>query len=48
MTIQDQTFATLAEALKAHTGRFTDKKFDWKAFPSNVGYEELARGQSSG
>lgn len=31
--------------LRAHTGRFTDKAFDWKAFPSNVGYEELSRAQ---
>lgn len=37
--------ASLQDELKAHTGRFTDKVFDWKAFPSNVGYDELARAQ---
>ncbi|MDK3020187.1 cupin domain-containing protein [Pseudodonghicola flavimaris] len=36
---------TLADDLKAHTGRFTDKVFDWNAFPSNAGFEELARAQ---
>lgn len=35
----------LAKDLVAHTGRFTDKKFDWEAFPSNVGYPELERAQ---
>jgi len=35
----------LAAELKAHTGRFTDKSFDWDAFPSNSGYPELARAQ---
>lgn len=38
-------FKTLADELNAHTGRFTDKQFDWKAFPSNVGFDELARAQ---
>lgn len=36
---------SLAEELKAHTGRFTDKAFDWNAFPSNAGFEELERAQ---
>jgi len=36
---------SLAEELKAHTGRFTDKEFDWNAFPSNAGFEELKRAQ---
>nr|WP_319248539.1 cupin domain-containing protein [uncultured Celeribacter sp.] len=45
MSLDDQNVTTLSDALKAHTGRFTDKKFDWKAFPSNVGYDELARAQ---
>ncbi|WP_134725252.1 cupin domain-containing protein [Paracoccus luteus] len=45
MTVQDPNFTTLADELKAHTGRFTDKQFDWKAFPSNVGFDELARAQ---
>ena len=45
MTIQDQNIGTLADKLAAHTGRFTDKKFDWEAFPSNVGFPELSRAQ---
>lgn len=45
MTTQTATAVSLADDLKAHTGRFTNKKFDWKAFPSNVGYDELARAQ---
>jgi quercetin dioxygenase-like cupin family protein len=45
MTIQGTEFPTLAEALKAHTGRFTAKKFDWEAFPSNIGFPDLARAQ---
>lgn len=35
----------LNDQLLAHTGRFTDKKFDWDAFPSNSGFDELARAQ---
>jgi mannose-6-phosphate isomerase-like protein (cupin superfamily) len=45
MTTQQKDTATLSDAIIANTGRFTDKKFDWKAFPSNVGYEDLARAQ---
>jgi quercetin dioxygenase-like cupin family protein len=45
MTAQYRNFDTLAEALAAHTGRFTDKTFDWKAFPSNVGFADLSRAQ---
>ncbi|MCJ7873528.1 cupin domain-containing protein [Phaeobacter sp. J2-8] len=37
--------ATLAEELKSYTGRFTDKMFDWDAFPSNRGFDDLARAQ---
>lgn len=37
--------SALADRMEAHIGRFTDKVFDWKAFPSNVGYEELERAQ---
>jgi quercetin dioxygenase-like cupin family protein len=44
MTMQDLT-GTLAAELKAHTGRFTDKAFDWNAFPSNAGFPDLARAQ---
>ncbi|MEM8916344.1 MAG: cupin, partial [Pseudomonadota bacterium] len=36
---------TLADRLTANTGRFADKVFDWNAFPSNSGYDELARAQ---
>lgn len=35
----------LAAELKANTGRFTDKEFDWNAFPSNAGFPDLARAQ---
>ncbi|MEM5476255.1 cupin domain-containing protein [Pacificibacter sp. AS14] len=45
MTTQIKDTANLSDALIENTGRFTDKKFDWKAFPSNVGYEDLARAQ---
>lgn len=45
MSVQDQNFTTLEAAMKAHVGRFTDKSFDWNAFPSNDGYDELARAQ---
>lgn len=45
MNIQAKTPSALAQDLAAHTGRFTDKQFDWKAFPSNVGYDELTRAQ---
>lgn len=45
MTLQDTKFQTLADELRAHTGRFTDKQFDWNAFPSNAGFDELARAQ---
>lgn len=44
MNIQDKT-VTLQDQLRASTGRFTDKTFDWKAFPSNVGFPELERAQ---
>lgn len=45
MTVQDQNFTTLKDALTAHTGRFTDKTFDWEAFPSNIGFPDLSRAQ---
>jgi len=45
MNIVSTTTLSLEDELRAHVGRFTDKSFDWKAFPSNVGYEELARAQ---
>lgn len=45
MNITTKAAPALQAQLRAHTGRFTDKTFDWKAFPSNVGYDELARAQ---
>lgn len=45
MTTQPKDTSSLSDALIANTGRFTDKTFDWKAFPSNVGYDDLARAQ---
>jgi len=35
----------LQERLLSHTARFYDKSFDWDAFPSNSGFEELERAQ---
>ena len=45
MNVHDRSSGTLAAELRAHTGRFTDKVFDWNAFPSNSGYPDLARAQ---
>ena len=45
MNIETTEGLTLANRLSAHTGRFTDKVFDWNAFPSNSGFDELARAQ---
>lgn len=45
MNVHAAPAPALAAELKAHTGRFTDKVFDWNAFPSNAGYDELARAQ---
>lgn len=45
MNIMQGAPTGLADDLVAHTGRFTDKAFDWDAFPSNSGYPELARAQ---
>ena len=35
----------LEDRLAAHVGRHAEKRFDWRAFPSNDGYDELARAQ---
>ena len=45
MNVVSKTEASLADQIRAHTGRFTDKAFDWNAFPSNAGFDELARAQ---
>lgn len=45
MNIETTEGLTLADRLVSHTGRFTDKTFDWNAFPSNSGFDELARAQ---
>ncbi|WP_292899506.1 cupin [Nitratireductor sp.] len=45
MTIHTTAASALAQELAAHTGRFTDKTFDWNAFPSNAGFDDLARAQ---
>lgn len=44
MTIHS-ALSPLAAELRAHTGRFTDKAFDWNAFPSNAGFADLSRAQ---
>ena len=45
MNIASTPQASLADRMKAHTGRFVDKTFDWNAFPSNAGFDDLARAQ---
>lgn len=45
MNIASTPEKSLEDQLQASTGRFTDKKFDWNAFPSNDGYDELSRAQ---
>lgn len=45
MNIMAKTETQLQDRINAHTGRFTDKVFDWNAFPSNDGFDELARAQ---
>ena len=45
MNVVSKAEFSLEHQLRAHTGRFTDKTFDWNAFPSNAGFEELARAQ---
>ena len=45
MNVISSTELSLKDRLQANTGRFTDKTFDWNAFPSNVGFDELARAQ---
>ncbi len=45
MNVVSKTEISLNEQLRAHTGRFTDKTFDWNAFPSNAGFDALARAQ---
>lgn len=36
---------SLKERMKSQIGRFTDKAFDWNAFPSNAGFPDLERAQ---
>ena len=45
MNIQSPVQSDLASRMAAQTGRFTDKTFDWDAFPSNAGFPDLARAQ---
>lgn len=45
MNIHTGDVSALEAELAAHTGRFTDKVFDWNAFPSNSGFPDLARAQ---
>lgn len=35
----------LAKTLNANVGRYLEKRWDWKAFPANDGYQELERAQ---
>src|ERR1700733_14661844 len=35
----------LAEEMRAHMGLFTEKSFDWDAFPASRGFPDLTRAQ---
>jgi mannose-6-phosphate isomerase-like protein (cupin superfamily) len=39
------TTSTLADEMRAHTGLFTEKTFDWDAFPASRGIPDLSRAQ---
>ena len=39
------TPSALAQAMGDHIGRFTEKAFDWDAFPASRGFADLARAQ---
>ena len=39
------TPSTLADEMRAHTGLFTEKTFDWDAFPASRGIPDLSRAQ---
>jgi mannose-6-phosphate isomerase-like protein (cupin superfamily) len=39
------TSSTLAEEMRAYTGLFTEKTFDWDAFPASRGIPDLSRAQ---
>jgi len=45
MNVLFDVVPSLQDALQVSTGRFTEKIFDWDAFPSNAGFPELARAQ---
>ena len=45
MNLMKTTQHDLRDQLLANTGRFYDKAFDWNAFPSNAGFDDLARAQ---
>ena len=37
--------STLADEMRAHMGLFTEKTFDWDAFPASRGFPDLSRAQ---
>lgn len=37
--------SSLADDMRAHTGLFTEKTFDWDAFPASRGFPDLSRAQ---
>src|SRR5258707_7646363 len=37
--------STLADEMRAHMGLFTNKTFDWDAFPASRGFPDLLRAQ---
>ena len=36
----------LAQEMRAHMGLFTEKSFDWDAFPASRGFPDLSRAPS--
>ena len=40
-----QTESALAHAMRSHIGLFTEKTFDWDAFPASRGFPDLLRAQ---
>lgn len=44
-TMTTATADALRAEMKAYIGRYTDKVFDWSAFPASQGFPELARSQ---
>src|SRR5690348_16041990 len=44
-SLSPQTASPLAREMRSFTGLFTEKTFDWDAFPASRGFPDLARAQ---